>query len=52
MKLPFPGRILLHPELIICSDEGNAFAENHPEFVASKAFVAVADDWKKRLDKK
>ena len=52
MKLPFLGRIPLEPEMVISADDGKAFVENHPESVAAKAFVAIADEWKNRLDKK
>ncbi len=50
MKLPFLGRIPLDPEMVISADDGNAFVEKSPESVAAKAFVEVADEWKKRLN--
>lgn len=50
MKLPFLGRIPLDPEMVVSADDGKAFVDNHPESVAAKAFVAVADEWKNRLD--
>ncbi len=50
MKLPFLGRIPLEPEMVISADDGKAFVENNPESSAAKAFVAVAEEWKNRLD--
>jgi len=50
MKIPFLGRIPLDPELVISSDDGKSFIENHPESAVAKAFVAVAEKWTKRLE--
>ena len=50
MKIPFLGRIPLDPEMVICSDEGSAFVDNHPDSIAGKAFFKIADEWKNRLD--
>ena len=50
MKIPFLGRIPLDPEMVICSDEGSAFVDNHPDSIAAKAFLKIADEWKNRLD--
>ena len=50
MKIPFLGRIPLDPEMVICSDEGSAFVDNHPDSIAAKAFFKIADEWKNRLD--
>jgi ATP-binding protein involved in chromosome partitioning len=52
MKVPFLGRIPLDPEMVICSDDGRAFVETYPESIAAKAFAGVAEEWKKRLEKK
>ena len=52
MKIPFLGRIPLDPEMVISSDEGSAFVDKHPDSIAAKAFVGVAEGWKKRLEKK
>ena len=50
MKIPFLGRIPLDPELVISSDDGKSFIENHPESAVAKAFATVAENWTKRLE--
>ncbi len=50
MKVPFLGRIPLDPELVISSDDGKSFIEEHPESTVAKAFAAVAKNWTKRLE--
>ena len=50
MKIPFLGRIPLDLELVISSDDGKSFIENHPESVVSKAFANIAENWIKRLE--
>ena len=50
MKIPFLGRIPLDPELVISSDDGKSFIENHPESNVAKAFAAIAEGWTKRLE--
>ncbi len=50
MKIPFLGRIPLDPELVISSDDGKSFIENHPESVVAKAFADIAENWIKRLE--
>jgi Mrp family chromosome partitioning ATPase len=52
MNLPFLGRIPLDPEMVVCSDDGCAFVETHPDALATKAFAKVAEVWKKWLEKK
>ena len=50
MKIPFLGRIPLDPELVISSDDGKSFIENHPESTVAKAFAGIAENWVKRLE--
>ncbi len=50
MKIPFLGRIPLDPELVISSDDGKSFIENHPESAVAKAFADIAENWTKRLE--
>lgn len=50
MEIPFLGRIPLDPQLVISSDDGKSFIENHPESPVAKAFANIASKWTRQLE--
>jgi ATP-binding protein involved in chromosome partitioning len=50
MKVPFLGRIPLDPEMVMSTDDGEAYVTRNTESKVAEAFNAIAEAWKKRLD--
>jgi len=50
MKVPFLGRIPLDPEMVMSTDDGEAYVTRNTKSKVAEAFNAVAEAWKKRLD--
>jgi hypothetical protein len=50
MKVPFLGKIPLEPQMVMSTDDGQAYVSHFPDSKAARAFSAVAEAWKKQLE--
>jgi septum formation inhibitor-activating ATPase MinD len=52
MNIPFIGAIPLDPQLVMSTDEGEAYVLRSPDSAVAGAFNQVADIWKRHLENK
>lgn len=50
MKIPFLGKIPLEPQMVMSTDDGQAYVAHYPDSKAAEAFKTVAEAWTKCLE--